>query len=125
MSLSEQPPQAYPEPATPIKAIRLGNDTVIPLDSDLALVASSSEVDVWHIVTAQRACTCKAFQFRGGVCKHLKLAAVALSTGVPTAEDRVAQRLDDPQERGFYDTLAAAADAPPADTELSRRFGGF
>jgi hypothetical protein len=75
MSLPEQIPQNYPEAPQPIRAVRVRDELVIPLDpqSGFALVQSRSAADTWHVVEQQR-CTCKAFRYRE-TCRHLGLAA--------------------------------------------------
>jgi hypothetical protein len=123
MSIADSTPQQYPEPAPPLRAVRLGDDTVIPLDANLALVASTSETDVWHVVE-QRRCSCAGFRYRG-TCKHLALAEQALAPAGVKAGDwpegwAGPAVLD---ERQLDQDLAAAADAPPADTALARIFG--
>ena len=53
--------QQYPEPPAPIRTTHVGDERVILLDDQLALVASKSEPDVWYAVEHGH-CTCAGFQ---------------------------------------------------------------
>jgi SWIM zinc finger len=66
-------PQQYPEPPAPVRAQHVGGELVLVLDAQLALVASQSEADIWHVVEHHR-CTCKAFLYREQ-CRHVALVA--------------------------------------------------
>lgn len=70
------PELQYPESAAPVRAVRLHDELVIPLDQGFALVASKSDPDVWHVVESGH-CTCPAFRYRE-TCRHLAIAAQAV-----------------------------------------------
>ena len=75
MSLPQPAPQQYPEPAEPVRAQHIGAETILVLDAQLALVASATEPDAWHVVDHGR-CTCPAFRYRES-CRHLAIAREA------------------------------------------------
>jgi hypothetical protein len=72
-------PQQYPEPAAPVRQQRIGDELVLVLDRELALVASRTEPDAWHVVERGR-CTCAGFRYREQ-CRHLGIATRAASIG--------------------------------------------
>jgi hypothetical protein len=120
-------PQQYPEPPAPVRAVHIGDETVIVLDQGFALVASKTEPDVWHVVEQGR-CSCPGYRYRES-CRHTGIVQAVQAAATIGVQGAVKKGDRPPTWGGVAIMDGADLEQPPtedptaADTELARIFG--